>query len=283
MTCSPLGRSNCVNGTSSFGPEAAGACSSRPIKSADRIIRSRHHETSKFPNPQISKSPDTLGAMFSRRVPDDRSPNRLSQALARARDRGGVIDLTTSNPTRVRLDYPDDLLAPLGSPAGLRYAPSAFGLHDARQAGAGTYQRGGLAIEPDRIVLTASTSEAYSLLFKLLCEPGGSSVLTPVPSYPLFDHLTRLDGAEQRRYGLEYHGVWTIDLEQLDAAWTGTTRAVLAVSPNNPTGSMLRDHDAAELVSRCARRGAAVIVDEVFCDYPLGAALDEPPALVDPP
>src|SRR3954464_7038036 len=225
MTCSPLGRSNCVNGTSSFGPEAAGACSSRPIKSADRIIRSRHHETSKFPNPQISKSPDTLGAMFSRRVPDDRSPNRLSQALARARDRGGVIDLTTSNPTRVRLDYPDDLLAPLGSPAALRYAPSAFGLRDARTAVAETYQRRGLAIEPDRIVLTASTSEAYSLLFKLLCEPGGSGVLTPVPSYPLFEHLTRRDGFDRRRYPREYHGVWTSDSRGLQRQGSPATRA----------------------------------------------------------
>ena len=87
-------------------------------------------------------------------------------------------------------------------------------------------------------MLTASTSEAYSILFKLLCEPGRSDVLTPVPSYPLFDHLTRLDGVDQRRYALEYHGAWTIDCRRGRRAWTPATRAVLAVSPNNPTGSV---------------------------------------------
>lgn len=220
--------------------------------------------------------------MFSTRVPGERRTNDFSRALSRARARGPVIDLTTSNPTRAGFTYPSDLLAALGDPAALTYSPSAFGLQDARAAVAETYAGRGVPIEADRIVLTASTSEAYSLLFKLLCEPGGSRVLTPVPSYPLFDHLTALDGVDQCRYALEYHGAWTIDVASLDAGWTTSTRAILSVTPNNPTGSALRAGDADELVARCTSRDAALIVDEVFCDYPLGAALEEPAALRDP-
>jgi len=221
--------------------------------------------------------------VFSTRVPDDRRPNDLSVALARARARGPLLDLTVSNPTRVGIQYPPDLLAPLASAAALTYQPAPLGMRAAREAVAATFARRGLRMDPDRIVLTASTSEGYSLLFKLLCEPGRSNVLTPVPSYPLFDHLTRLDGVDQRRYPLDYHGIWAIDAERLDAAWNGDTRAVLAVSPNNPTGSVLHDRDAAELVTRCVSRHAALIVDEVFCDYPLGPAIPEPPALNAPP
>ena len=221
--------------------------------------------------------------MFSNRVPDDRAPTRVARALEAARTRGPLLDLTISNPTRAGIPYPADLLRPLADPAALRYRPEPFGLEDARAAVAGTYAQRGLAIDRERIVLTASTSEAYSILFKLLCDPGRSDVLTPVPSYPLFDHLARLDGAGQQRYALEYHGAWTIDSASLDRAWTDDTRAVLAVSPNNPTGSVLTAEDADELASRCAARGAALIVDEVFWDYPLRDAFVEPPALRVPP
>jgi hypothetical protein len=138
-------------------------------------------------------------------------------------------------------------------------------------------------VPADRIVLTASTSEAYSLLFKLLCEPGRSRVLTPVPSYPLFDHLTRLDGVESTPYALEYHGTWTLGAGELERGWSDATRAVLAVSPNNPTGSIVRDEDAAELARTCAARDAGLIVDEVFWDYPLGDSLPEPKPFVAPP
>ena len=217
--------------------------------------------------------------MFSRRVPEDREPNRLARALARARAAGEVLDLTTSNPTRVGISYPDDLLAPLADPASLEYLPSPFGRAAAREAVARAYAGRGIAADPDRIVLTASTSEAYSLLFKLLCDAGGSSVLTPVPSYPLFEHLARLDGVTQHRYALAYHGLWTVDGDHLDRVWAPDTRAVLAVSPNNPTGAILSDADAAELATRCAQRGAALIVDEVFADYPLDRAFHDPPAL----
>jgi aspartate/methionine/tyrosine aminotransferase len=214
--------------------------------------------------------------MFSTRVPDDRTPTRYARALSEARRRGGLIDLTLSNPTRAGLAYPPRLLEPLADPAALTYRPEPFGLMDAREAVAETYAARGLAIDPRRLVLTASTSEAYSLLFKLLGDAGRSSVVTPVPSYPLFDHLARLDGVTQRRYTLEFHGAWTIDEGSLDRAWTSDTRAVLAVSPNNPTGSILRSPDAAALASRCAARGAALIVDEVFHDYSLNGPLEEP-------
>ncbi len=221
--------------------------------------------------------------VFSTRVPDDRRPNALARALAAAMARGPIIDLTVSNPTRVGIDYPPDLLAGLSDAAALTYRPSPLGLREARDAIAETYARRGLRIDADRIVLTSSTSEAYSILFKLFCDPGRSAVLTPVPSYPLFDHLTRLDGVVQHRYGLEYHGVWTTDFDEVDEAWTPDTRAVLAVSPNNPTGSVIRDAEADGLATRCAERRAALILDEVFADYPLTRPFDEPPAFATPP
>jgi len=219
--------------------------------------------------------------VFSNRVPGDRRPNAFTSALSRAKARGPIVDLTTTNPTSAGFRYPADLLAPLADAAGLAYQPHAFGLAVARAAVAATYRARGLDIPPERIVLTASTSEAYSLLFKLLCDPG-SRVLTPVPSYPLFDHLTALDAVDQARYALEFHGSWTIDLPSLDLVWNDRTRCVLAVTPNNPTGSVLRGGDADELINRCAGRTAALILDEVFWDYPLGGPLEDPDALRQP-
>jgi hypothetical protein len=122
-------------------------------------------------------------------------------------------------------------------------------------------------------VLTASTSEAYALLFKLLCNPG-DAVLVPQPSYPLFDLLTRLEGVAARPYRLEYHGTWSIDRSSLGAALNARTRAILIVSPNNPTGSMLRATDRAWLLDLCAEREVALIADEVFGDYPLSPRPD---------
>jgi len=220
--------------------------------------------------------------MFSTRVPGDRSPTRFARVLAEERARRPLLDLTTSNPTRVGLPYPARILDALADPASLAYRPEPFGLEDARAAVADTYISRGLPVDRERIVLTASTSEAYSILFKLLCDPGSSTVLTPAPSYPLFEHLVRLDGVAERRYALDYHGAWAIDVDSLDRAWTADTRAVLAVSPNNPTGSALTGRDAAELADRCATRHAALIVDEVFADYPLAAPIDEPAALRQP-
>ena len=206
--------------------------------------------------------------MFSSRVPRDLASNRLAIATSAHRASGRLLlDLTVTNPTAVGLHYPDDLLPPLAGPGALAYRPEPFGLASARRAVADDYARRGISVAEDRVVLTASTSEAYSILFKLLCEPTGDAVLVPVPSYPLFDHLTGLDGVECRTYALEYHGRWELDERSVDRAWRDATRAVLAVSPNNPTGSVLAPTEFDALSTRCASRDAALIVDEVFADY----------------
>jgi alanine-synthesizing transaminase len=209
--------------------------------------------------------------MFSSRVPGDLAPNRLTQAVRRARaDRRSLIDLTVTNPTHVGIDYPAEILAPLSGPAALSYDPHSTGLPDARAAVARDYIRHGITVAPDRVVLTSSTSEAYSLLFKLLCAPAGDAVLVPVPSYPLFDHLTRLDGVRGIPYRLEYHGRWAIDFESIGEAWNRDVRALLAVSPNNPTGSIVTSDELQRLGDICAAGDAALVIDEVFTDYPLG-------------
>src|SRR5438477_4882107 len=172
--------------------------------------------------------------MVSPRITGDLTPNRLTQAVRRCRAEGRpIIDLTESNPTRVGLDYPDDLLAPLAASRGLVYDPHPFGSIEARRAVAAEYARRGIEVDARRVALTASTSEAYSLLFKLLTCPG-DDVLVPRPSYPLFELLTSLDGVVPRPYDLEYHGVWSIDVAALERSWTPRTRAVLIVTPNNP-------------------------------------------------
>jgi aspartate/methionine/tyrosine aminotransferase len=179
-----------------------------------------------------------------------------------------LIDLTETNPTVVGLSYPPDVLAPLADAAGRRYAPDPFGLASAREAVARDYARTGATVRADQIVLTASTSEAYALLFKLLCNPG-DEVLVPQPSYPLFESLTALEAVRAQPYRLDAHGYWSIDRQSLQAALTDRTRAILVVSPNNPTGSMLRRDDLYWLGALAAERHIALISDEVFADYPL--------------
>jgi aspartate/methionine/tyrosine aminotransferase len=206
--------------------------------------------------------------VFSARVPDDLGANRLAQAIVRARRAGPLLDLTESNPTRAGFEYPADLLAPLAHPRGLIYQPNAFGLAAAREAIAREYEHRGIHVAPDRIVLTASTSEAYSLVFKLLAD-AGDAILVPRPSYPLFDHLTRLDDVRPVPYDLEYHDRWTIDLASVERALTPDTRAILVVSPNNPTGSFVKPEELRHLRALCSARGLALIGDEVFADYEL--------------
>jgi alanine-synthesizing transaminase len=208
--------------------------------------------------------------MFSERVPRSLEPNRITHALRRTRAAGRrLLDITTTNPTTAGFDYPTSLLSTLAASDGLVYQPQPLGLDDARKAVACDYARRGLDARTDRIVLTASTSEAYSLLFKLLCEPSGSSVMVPVPSYPLFDHLTALDGVQSIPYRLDYDGRWTISIDELERSWQPSVRAVLAVSPNNPTGSVLSRDEMHAVSTFCAERQAALILDEVFADYPL--------------
>ncbi len=153
----------------------------------------------------------------------------------------------------------------------LRYAPEPFGVAEAREAVAADYRRRGVAIGPERIALTASTSEAYALLFKLLCDPG-DRVLVPRPSYPLFEHLTALESVEAVPYALDVHAGWRLDVDAIAAAIDARTKAVLVVSPNNPTGSIVEPRDLDALAALAAAHQVALVGDEVFADYPLGGA-----------
>ncbi len=225
---------------------------------------------------------------FSSRVPADLGSNRLTRAVRQARAAGrAIVDLTESNPTRAEFEYSPGLLAPLAHSRGLVYEPSPFGLLDARRAVARDYERRGVTVSPDRIALSASTSDAYSLLFKLLTD-AGDEVLVPRPSYPLFDHLTRLDEVVATPYDIEYTNRWTIDVASVERNVTGRTRALLLVNPNNPTGSFVKRDEFDRLKDICAEHDVALIADEVFGDYELepgaragaGRALDAGDVLV---
>ena len=206
--------------------------------------------------------------MFSRRLPPQTDTNELTRALAELRAAGvAIADLTESNPTRAGIPYPDVLLASLAQPRALEYEPHPLGLPSARPAVAADHRRRGVEIDPAHVALTASTSEAYSWLFKLLCDPG-ECVLVPRPSYPLFEHLTRLEGIRAEPYDLEYHGRWEIDADQLRAA-PGDARAILVVSPNNPTGSYISSAELGRPSAVCRDRRWALVAAEVFADYPL--------------
>jgi len=205
--------------------------------------------------------------MFSERTRWDLRPNRLAERLAAKRASGArVLDLTETNPTRVGLSCPDDVLAPLAGAEARRYEPQPFGLPAAREAVAADFARRGSAVEPDRVVLSASTSEAYAFLFKLLCDPG-DEVLVPRPGYPLFDFLATLESVQVRTYPLQYDGEWHVDLAALRAALGRRTRAVVVVSPHNPTGACLKHGEQAALEALCAAHGVALVSDEVFADY----------------
>jgi aspartate/methionine/tyrosine aminotransferase len=206
----------------------------------------------------------------SARLPRESAPNALTRALEPLRRSGTpYVDLTESNPTRAGFSYPLDLLQGLAAQAGLLYEPDPLGLPRAREAVARDCARRGAQVDAAQVVLSASTSEMYAWLFKLLCDPG-ESVLVPRPSYPLFEHLTRLEGVRAESYRLEYHGRWEIDLDSVAAAPAGT-RALLLVSPNNPTGSYASASEIEALTRLCRDRGWALVVDEVFADYPLDA------------
>lgn len=214
--------------------------------------------------------------MTSSRLPANLEPNALSRAAAAKRRRGvAVTDLTESNPTRVGFSYPSSLLAVLADPQGLAYDPQPLGLWPARAAVAADFRRRGIVISADRVALTSSTSEAYALLFKLLCD-AGDAVLVPRPSYPLFEHLTRLEAVTAVPYDLEYHGTWRIDIDSVRRAANARVKALLIVSPNNPTGSFLHREDLAALADLSATNDWPIIGDEVFADY----ALDPAPSAI---
>jgi aspartate/methionine/tyrosine aminotransferase len=210
------------------------------------------------------------GLRFSSRAPVDLAPNALASALAAHRAAGArILDLTSSNPTRAGLRYPEaEILAALASPGALAYQPDPRGLASARAAISAYYASRGESVDPEDLLLTASSSESYALLFKLLADPG-DEVLVPAPSYPLFDVLAGLESVRLVRYPLVHAtgAGWRIQREALEAALSPRTRAVAVVHPNNPTGSYLRGDQRAWLESLCARRGLPLIADEVFLDY----------------
>lgn len=206
--------------------------------------------------------------MFSKRLHWDLQPNPISKLLAAKRAAGvSILDLTESNPTNAQLDYPvEELVAAFANPEMLRYQPDPAGLLSAREAVSDYYRR---QVPPERIFLTASTSEAYSFLFKLLTDPG-DQVLVPRPSYPLFDFLAGMELVEVVHYPLFYDGVWGIDFEALQQLASSRTRAIVLVNPNNPTGSFLHTHELEPLVEFCRQRQIAIISDEVFSEYGFG-------------
>lgn len=204
--------------------------------------------------------------MFSERTRFSREPNRFARALEDARARGALLDLTLSNPTGLDLPYATEaILQALAAPGSMRYEPRPFGLESARVALQQELGKDGITLSIARILLTASTSEAYSFAFKLLCDPG-DGILVPRPSYPLLEHLARLEHVRLDSYSLEYDGAWHVDFESLVRAITPTTRAIVVVTPNNPTGSYV---SRAEL-QKLASLGLPIVSDEVFARYPFG-------------
>jgi alanine-synthesizing transaminase len=205
--------------------------------------------------------------MFSSRLNWDVSPNPLARLLEQKRAGGAaVLDLTESNPTRAGISYPAAILEAIRHPQALRYEPSPRGLLSAREAVVKYYAERGLPFSPGRILLTASTSEAYAYLFKLLADPG-DQVLTPRPSYPLFDYLAALESVNVRQYPLRYDGAWHMDFVELERAISPRTRAIVVVNPNNPTGSFLKPDEWDRLQVLAGDRGIAILSDEVFSDY----------------
>lgn len=191
-----------------------------------------------------------------------------------AKRRGAaLLDLTETNPTKCGLSPPAEALSSLSDARGAAYDPDPRGLRDARDAIAHDCGSRGVPADADRLLLAASTSDAYSLLFKLLCNPG-EAVLAPQPSYPLVETLARLDGVEALPYRLEYQGTWSIDRASLVAALDDRARAIVVVTPNNPTGSRLRAADREWLACLAADRELALISDEVFADYVLQPRAD---------
>ncbi|MBN1652546.1 MAG: pyridoxal phosphate-dependent aminotransferase [Deltaproteobacteria bacterium] len=204
--------------------------------------------------------------LFSHRSGVNRGPNRLTVALEQERQKKrDIIDLTLSNPTLARLPFDAQaLLDALSNRDLLVYRPDPLGLRSAREAVASHISESGLSTSADRIVLTASTSDAYAYLIKLFCDPG-DELLVPKPSYPLFEHLARLEAVRLKPYPLRYDGLWHIAIDEVEAALTRRTKAIVVVSPNNPTGSFLK-RDELDALSKL---GLPLISDEVFSSYPL--------------
>ncbi|MDQ3010760.1 MAG: pyridoxal phosphate-dependent aminotransferase [Acidobacteriota bacterium] len=218
---------------------------------------------------------------FSSRFKWSLETNRLARLITEKRRAGArILDLTESNPTRAGFNFPvEEILSALAQVPAMLYEPQPRGLLIARESVAAYYAERGFGVDPEHIHLTASTSEAYSYLFKLLTNHG-DNVLVPQPSYPLFEFLATLEGIELRPYELDYihpqdladkgRAGWRIDFDSIERAIASTTRAIILVSPNNPTGSFIKRNELRQLNEICARHELALIVDEVFSDYAFG-------------
>jgi alanine-synthesizing transaminase len=208
--------------------------------------------------------------MFAERTLWNLKTNRLSESLARLRAAGErVLDLTASNPTECGFKYDGaSILKAFINPASLKYHPDPRGLTLARQAVCDYYGGRGEKVALQELILTTSTSEAYSFAFRLLCNPG-DEVLVPRPSYPLFDFLAEIQDVSLVRYPLFYDHGWHIDLHALENAITERTRAIIVVHPNNPTGHFVKPEERKKMNEICSAHGLAIIADEVFLDFSL--------------
>jgi alanine-synthesizing transaminase len=207
---------------------------------------------------------------FSRRTNWNTQESELARAHRERMQAGLLIaDLTQSNPTRCGFEYPPSLLDALTDARALDYDPQPRGLLPAREAVCEYYAAHGVSLDPNQITLTTSTSEAYSFLFRLLCDPGDEVVILQ-PGYPLFDYLAELDDVRLKAAPLVYENGWQIDVEGIRRAIGPETRAIVVVHPNNPTGHFTKPSEAAELAALCREFGLALIVDEVFIDYSFG-------------
>jgi len=213
--------------------------------------------------------------MFAKRTNWNLTANRLSEARARHRASGkALLDLSASNPTECGFQYASHaIMRALCSPRTIEYRPDPKGLETARRAVAGYYLERGAKAAAGNMVLTTSTSEAYSFVFRLLCNPG-DEVLIPRPSYPLFDFLADIQDVRLKPYPLIYDHGWQIDFHALQEAISGRTRGIIVVHPNNPTGHFTKAEELTAINQICAKREIAIIADEVFLDFLL---LPQPP------
>ena len=211
--------------------------------------------------------------MFSARTDWDFQPNELTSLLAAKRLRGDeILDLTESNPTRCGFDYqPQYTLEALSTRRSLVYEPHPKGILSARAAVAEYYSRQGIALDPDHIILTAGTSEAYGFLLRLLCN-GRDSVALVKPGYPLLDYLCQINDVIPRHVRLSYNGGWHLDLQALNVELAARAKAVVLVHPNNPTGSYTEQNERENIVASASSAGAAILSDEVFHPFPMDGA-----------
>ncbi|HEV7674264.1 MAG TPA: pyridoxal phosphate-dependent aminotransferase [Candidatus Angelobacter sp.] len=217
-------------------------------------------------------NPDINHLMFAARTNWNLKPNRLAEALERHKSSGRrLLDLSASNPTECGFKYDAPaIMRALCAPASLQYHPDSKGLNSARQSVSDYYAEHGEWVSVDDLILTASTSEAYSFIFRLLCN-AGDELLIPTPGYPLFDFLADVNDVKLIRYSLFYDHGWHIDVHALKQAITPRTRGIIVVHPNNPTGHFTKLGETAQLNQICAEHRIAIIADEVFLDFSLDA------------